>query len=332
MSGFWNCCCNGFDDSAKNRHEHDDVFQDTKDTLFADPIIEPSDADQPAASSYCASCPLCQKSFRPKGGNAFESVLKHIRSTKSEDGLHQVLARCFHSTQPSCIICGAKSITTVACLQHVLTATCRYQVIDKTQKLATEENNSPLPSGRREKYSGERQGTAEAGKCLYRAAKGNLIDDVRALVARSDHHDFVNVKLEDGYTPLMTAAEAGNTAVVVLLLQNGADPLLQNAYGQTALYLATIQSKAETVGALLLPLAMRQAQLDISVGGVNAFQAAKNLGHTEVESRIQKMIEELARTSHGPRTAENYSTPVSLGDESKQPAVKGTQKSCCSVM
>ena len=64
----------------------------------------------------------------------------------------------------------------------------------------------------------------------------NLDDMVRQLLAR--HPELANVPNGDGDTPLHTAVRSGNQTAAQILLQNGADQLIQNARGETALYLA----------------------------------------------------------------------------------------------
>ncbi len=64
----------------------------------------------------------------------------------------------------------------------------------------------------------------------------NLDDMVRQLLAR--HPELANVTNADGDTPLHTAVRSGNQTAAQILLQNGADQLIRNARGETALYLA----------------------------------------------------------------------------------------------
>jgi ankyrin repeat protein len=54
----------------------------------------------------------------------------------------------------------------------------------------------------------------------------------------------VNFQLEDGITPLMTAADYSNLDMIILLIENGADLSIQDNSGQTPLM------KAQTLGDL----------------------------------------------------------------------------------
>jgi ankyrin repeat protein len=57
----------------------------------------------------------------------------------------------------------------------------------------------------------------------------------------------VNVKMKDGRTPLIAAAEEGRVAIVKLLVENGADVNARTKKGRTALQIAMKSKKAEIV-------------------------------------------------------------------------------------
>ena len=80
---------------------------------------------------------------------------------------------------------------------------------------------------------------------LYAAAKSGRTDAVRTFLC--DGAD-PNGGGEDGFTPLMTASEAGHEGVVDVLLSHGTCKINQrNHYGQTALCLAAINGRTEVV-------------------------------------------------------------------------------------
>lgn len=50
-----------------------------------------------------------------------------------------------------------------------------------------------------------------------------------------EHHAYIDAESPNGSTPLMMAAHYGNPGVVKLLLEEGADPLIKNQQGLTAI-------------------------------------------------------------------------------------------------
>lgn len=50
-----------------------------------------------------------------------------------------------------------------------------------------------------------------------------------------DHHAYIDAESPNGTTPLMMAAQYGSPGAVKLLLEAGADPLLKNQFGLTAI-------------------------------------------------------------------------------------------------
>ena len=60
-----------------------------------------------------------------------------------------------------------------------------------------------------------------------------------------------NFKNSEGKTPLITAAETGDTAIVELILEKGIDPNIQDKFGKTALIRAAEKGHTKAVSALL---------------------------------------------------------------------------------
>eukprot|EP00041_Stephanoeca_diplocostata_P003697 m.37305 g.37305 ORF g.37305 m.37305 type:complete len:1163 (-) comp14544_c0_seq12:919-4407(-) len=124
-------------------------------------------------------------------------------------------------------------------------------------------------------------------KKLYAAAKGNDHVAVAELLRAATTTTEVNSGGEDGYTPFMTAAEAGHVATVRAL---AADPRcqhnLQNVYGQTALILAAQNGR---VGVLhtLLEGGGRAVDLTLRANGLTAEETAEVVGHTEAASVLR---------------------------------------------
>lgn len=61
-----------------------------------------------------------------------------------------------------------------------------------------------------------------------------------------EHHAYIDAESPNGSTPLMMAAHYGNPGVVKLLLEEGADPLLKNQQGLSAIDFANRAQRAES--------------------------------------------------------------------------------------
>lgn len=72
-------------------------------------------------------------------------------------------------------------------------------------------------------------------------------DDVSLSMVRLllEHHAYIDAESPNGTTPLMMAAHYGHPTVVKLLLDEGADPLLKNQQGLTAIDFANRGQRAE---------------------------------------------------------------------------------------
>lgn len=67
---------------------------------------------------------------------------------------------------------------------------------------------------------------------LHYAATGAHLAIMSLLL---DHHAYIDAESPNGTTPLMMAASYGNSSAVKLLLEEGADPLLKNQQGLSAI-------------------------------------------------------------------------------------------------
>lgn len=97
-------------------------------------------------------------------------------------------------------------------------------------------------------------------KLLYRAAKNGDLQQLSELLV--NHQIDVNRQFDDGYTPLMTACEAGHTNIVEKLLADSQVNInIANQYGQTALAFAALYRR-QTVIHMLLEYNRQQIALE----------------------------------------------------------------------
>jgi len=75
----------------------------------------------------------------------------------------------------------------------------------------------------------------------YASTRGHL-DIIRLLL---DNHAYIDAESPNGTTPLMMAAFYGTPSAVKLLLESGADPLLKNVQGLTAIDFATRANRGD---------------------------------------------------------------------------------------
>lgn len=87
-------------------------------------------------------------------------------------------------------------------------------------------------------------------KLLYKAAKNGDLQQLSELLL--NHQIDVNRQFDDGYTPLMTACEAGHITIVEKLLADSrVDINIANQYGQTALAFASLYRQRSVIHMLL---------------------------------------------------------------------------------
>jgi ankyrin repeat protein len=74
-------------------------------------------------------------------------------------------------------------------------------------------------------------------------AENESVPMVRMLL---EHHAYIDAASPNSTTPLMMAAHYGNPAVVKLLLEEGADPMIKNQQGLSAIDFANRAQRAES--------------------------------------------------------------------------------------
>ena len=136
----------------------------------------------------------------------------------------------------------------------------------------------------------EEQAEAAAAASLYAAAKmGGARGALWVSVHLFEHRVDPNEQRDDGFTPLMTASEAGHADVVKLLRTHpDLQTTLKNAYGQAALHFAAQNNRTAVVDALLEPVAGGSAPSDIEqkAGGATAAEIARRAGHTDLADSL----------------------------------------------
>ena len=85
----------------------------------------------------------------------------------------------------------------------------------------------------------------------YVCSKEDLLEVARALLSRNDVLSYINVKDNNGATPLQWASSRGYTEVVNLLIEKGADIHVKDNNGLTPLHWASINGRTEVVNLLI---------------------------------------------------------------------------------
>lgn len=86
-------------------------------------------------------------------------------------------------------------------------------------------------------------------------ADGESLAMVRLLLER---HAYIDAESPNGTTPLMMAAHYGHPSVVKLLLEEGADPLLKNQQGLSAIDFANRAQRADSAEIIAASVRARQ--------------------------------------------------------------------------
>jgi ankyrin repeat protein len=94
----------------------------------------------------------------------------------------------------------------------------------------------------------------------------------------------LNIKDEDGFSPLMAAAGGGHTAIVQALLNKGAEVNTKNLNGETALMWATMFGHYDTVKILLAKGAEVNAK---NMNGKTARALAVIFGYDDIVNLLQ---------------------------------------------
>eukprot|EP00040_Diaphanoeca_grandis_P025649 m.142397 g.142397 ORF g.142397 m.142397 type:complete len:1442 (+) comp30248_c1_seq5:106-4431(+) len=124
---------------------------------------------------------------------------------------------------------------------------------------------------------------------LYSFAKGNMLTEANEMLAESNINP--NMGGEDGYTPLMTAAEAGHSDMVALLLSDSRVlPNYINTYQQTALFLAAQNNHENVVKVLFEVVGGEDLDVQTQSHGRTPFDVANLLGFHDLAETIASLI------------------------------------------
>lgn len=93
---------------------------------------------------------------------------------------------------------------------------------------------------------------------LHYAATSDTPTSVAMVRLLLEHHAYIDAESPNRSTPLMMAAHYGSPAVVRLLLEEGADPLLKNEQGLTAIDFAQRAQRAEALSLITAAVRARQ--------------------------------------------------------------------------
>lgn len=93
---------------------------------------------------------------------------------------------------------------------------------------------------------------------LHYAASNENPQSVEIARLLLEHHAYIDAASPNGTTPLMMAAHYGLPALVDLLLEEGADPLLRNQQGMTAIDFARRAGRSRDVDVIAREIRKRQ--------------------------------------------------------------------------
>jgi uncharacterized C2H2 Zn-finger protein len=189
--------------------------------------------------SQIAKCPGCTKVFRPRTNTAnacWESVSVHM-SEKSRQGcsIHRSIHTALYRHPYGCPGCSQIFHSKESSLIHLDSMNDDQHA---RFKLREGEASPPMDIAATQQIARRRgRETDTLASQLYSAAKSGNTNTVRFLLECGVNPDAGG---EDGFTPLMTAAEAGHAHVVSLLLSNPrCNASLRNSYGQVAYSMLT---------------------------------------------------------------------------------------------
>ena len=155
------------------------------------------------AAVRIAACPVCAKVFRPRNlaTSAHDSVAGHVKQKGRTCALHRAVNEAVGRRQCPAAGCDHCPETREAGWLHLTLAT---DAVHRRCKLAPAAANNNNPSA---VVYNEAAAMRSAERQLYALAKAGRVAAIEALVSTGRVNP--NAGGEDGFTPLMTATEAG---------------------------------------------------------------------------------------------------------------------------
>ena len=222
------------------------------------------------------NCPACPRVLRPKSFDpeaCWKSLKQHVKHLGGHGGClsHKRISEAMfqHPSRATCPVCCEVFTSFKDAVVHLSSAQdeahAAFRALERRQR---EEARTAREEART---------TLTRASGLYAAAKSGRTDAVRTFLC--DGAD-PNGGGEDGFTPLMTASEAGHEGVVDVLLSHGTCKINQrNHYGQTALCLAAINGRTDVV---LRLLQCEGVDVECVGGGLSVAEKARRAGFAEL--------------------------------------------------
>lgn len=241
--------------------------------------------------SLWINCPACPRVLRPRSNDpeaCWKSLRQHVKHLGNHGGClsHKRISEAMfqHPSRATCPVCCEvftsfkDAVVHMSSAQDEAHAAFRYHDAQDDNDVEMRAAIAlSLAPGCVTVHRAHSTTALTRASGLYAAAKSGRTGAVRMLL--SDGAD-PNGGGEDGFTPLMTASEAGHEGVVDLLLSHSKCKINQrNHYGQTALCLAAINGRTEVVLRLL-----QDEGVDVECvgGGLSVAEKARRAGFTEL--------------------------------------------------
>merc|ERR1711970_1218387 len=233
-------------------------------------------AARPPMSLY-VHCPACHRILRPRSNDpeaCWASLKQHLKTVGSRCASHKRASEAFFARTPArCPVCSEGFSSTKEAVIHCCSAPDEAHVAFRSAPPARMDAHEAVV--REQKEAAVITAALKLASKMYAAAKSGRSDEVMEHLRNGADP---NGGGEDGFTPLMTACEAGHEAVVDVILNHGACQINQrNRYGQTALCLAAINGRTAVVLRLL-----QDEGVDVECvgGGLSVAEKARKAGFT----------------------------------------------------
>ena len=227
--------------------------------------------------SLYVHCPACPRILRPRSNDpeaCWASLKQHLKTVGSRCASHKRAREAFFARTPArCPVCSEGFSSAKEAVIHCCSAPDEAHVAFRSAPPARMDAHEAVV--REQKEAAVITAALKLASKMYAAAKSGRSDEVMAHLRNGADP---NGGGEDGFTPLMTACEAGHEAVVDVILNHGACQINQrNRYGQTALCLAAINGRTAVVLRLL-----QDEGVDVECvgGGLSVAEKARKAGFT----------------------------------------------------